>query len=87
MFIYLFTYIHTYIHPKDKEELVRSGHHHYVRREVQALKHFQHPFISEYYGTIDIEYIHSNIPAYIHTHRHKRMHTYTHTHLHRYIRM
>eukprot|EP01036_Dinobryon_divergens_P032797 gene32797-42457_t len=28
------------------------GHHHYVRREVQALKHFQHPFISEYYGIV-----------------------------------
>jgi 5'-AMP-activated protein kinase catalytic alpha subunit len=36
----------------DKSELVRIGHHHYVKREVQALKHFQHPFIAEYYGFI-----------------------------------
>ena len=40
--------------------MVRSSHHHYVKREVQALKHFQHPFISEYYGTFQMHtYIHT----------------------------
>ena len=82
IYAYIHTHMHTYcihkcINGVDKEELVRSGHHHYVRREVQALKHFQHPFISEYYGTI--------YSVYKYTYTHICTHTVACLHMQTYI--
>mmetsp|Transcript_3868 Transcript_3868/g.6037 ORF Transcript_3868/g.6037 Transcript_3868/m.6037 type:complete len:844 (+) Transcript_3868:161-2692(+) len=36
----------------DKDALVKSGQHPYVRREAIALQHFSHPFIVEYFGVL-----------------------------------
>lgn len=36
----------------DKKAIVDNGQHIYVRREIIALQNFQHPFITDYFGSI-----------------------------------